>query len=498
MNTEAKPDGPQLDVSPPSSLAKHRTPGRGGGFSTLLLTAVIVLQAVVLYAVMSGGHGTPGHAANENGGGTPDAVKAQALRLEEMGVSAEAARAWERFLESGGGGNDAERALIRYRIGRLYQEAGRHGEALAAFVLAEKEGLADADARRAIGPRVVDCLRAIGHYGAISRELRKRVGGEEDQDASPVVASFAGEQLTRAQFDRILEKEIEAGLRNYADRLGPEALARERERLAKMYRAPDQARRLLEGVVLQQLMIRRARELKLDRSDAFQEELRETEGLLLARALREREVKAGVKPTETDIQAYFATHQDDYRTPERARLSVIQVETVEAGNTELAIMKTADDFTNTAKKLSLHEASKAKGGVVEEPLTRGQGWPPFGYSAKLEAAVFAAEEGAILDHPFEVGGKVLLIRVDKKIASEVPPLEEVRDRVRQDYIAQKQRELFEALNRDLKGRYDVRFNFDGLKTDAPSAGVPAADEKKAKPDAAPGTDSKKDHDKDKD
>jgi parvulin-like peptidyl-prolyl isomerase len=496
MNSEAKSEGPELDVSPPSSLARHRAPGRGGGFSTLLLTAVIVLQAVVLYVVLSGGHGAPGRATNENGGGAPDAVKAQALRLEEMGVADEAARAWERYLASGAGGNEAARALIRYRIGRLYQEAGRHGEALAAFVLAEKEGLADADARRAIGPRVVDCLRAIGHYGAISRELRKRVGGEDDQDRSPVVASFAGEKLTRAQFDRILEKEIEAGLRQYAGRLGPEALARERERLAKMYRAPDQARRLLEGVVLQQLMVRRARELELDRTDAFKDELKETEGLLLARALREREVQAGVKPTETDIQAYYATHKDTYRTPERARLSVIQVESVEAGTTELAIIKTAGDFANTARKLSLHAASKARGGVVEEPLTRGQGWPPFGYSAKLEAAVFKASEGTILDQPFEVGGKVLLVKVDKKIASEVPSLEEVRDRVRRDYTAQKQRELFEALNRDLQRRYDVRFNFDGLKTDAGSTGAPVKNEKIGKPDAASGTDSPGENDND--
>jgi len=488
MNSEARSEGPQLDVTPPSSLARQRGHGRGGGFSTLLLVAVIGLQAVVLYVVLGAGPGAPGGLSRRNEGESPDAIKAQALRLEEMGVSAEAARAWERFLATGAGGADADRALVRYRIGRLYQDAGRHGEALAAFVLAEKEGLADADAKRAIGPRVVDCLRAIGHYGAISRELRKRVGGGDERDTSPVVASFAGEKLTRAQFDRLLEKEIESGLRQYADRLGPEALARERERLAKMYRTPDQARRLLEGVVLQQLMIRRARELELDRSDAFKEELRDTEGLLLARALREREVQAGVKATDTDIQAYYETHKDTYRTPERARLSVIQVESVDAGNTELAIMKTADDFAKTAKKLSLHEASKANGGKIEEPLTRGRGWPPFGYSAELEAAVFEASKGTILDRPFEVGGKVLLVKVDERLPSALPPLEEVRDRVRRDYVEQKRRELFEALTRDLKSRYNVRFNFDGLKTDAGTAAGPAGDGKDGKADAGPGGD----------
>ena len=37
-----------------------------------------------------------------------------------------------------------------------------------------KEGLADEGAKRAIGPRTIDCLRALGRYGAIGGELDRR------------------------------------------------------------------------------------------------------------------------------------------------------------------------------------------------------------------------------------------------------------------------------------------------------------------------------------
>ncbi len=467
MTEESRQPGPDLNLTPPPGLAHASGPrSRGSGFVVVLLVIVVVLEAVVLLHVThdpgSGGNGS--RAADAGAAvAAPEALEAQALRLEELGVADKAAEAWERYLATGSGGTGAARALIRYRAGKLYQEAGRHSDALAALIRAEKEGLEDEATRKALGPRIIDCLRAMGHYGAVTSELHRRVGTGGDEDASPVVAAFAGETLSRARFDRILEKEIDASLEAYRDRMGPEALKAQRDRIVKMYRSPDQARAFLENVVMKEVMVRRARELKLDRDEAFRERMREVEGLLLAKKFQDREVTARLQPTESDIRGYYEIHKADYKTPEAAKLRVIQVQSVEEGLKLLPGLKDGKIFALAAEKSSLHEASKKAGGLVEAPLTKGRGWPGFGYSADLEKAVFDTATATTLEEPFELDGKVYLVRVEEKIPEAVRPLEAVQQQVVGDYLAQKKKELLEALRQELRDRYQVRFNPGGLK-----------------------------------
>ena len=468
MDSERKE--PELNLTPPPALAARHARQSGGGWNGLLLVLLIVLQAVAVYALFFRtsarpvGYGAVGAEAPAAPAAS-EVLKAQALRLEEMGVAAEAARAWERFLDTGAGGSDAERALLRYRIGKLWQEADRFGEALAAYVRAEKEGLKDQATREALGPRVVDCLRALGHYGAIGSELRKRTGSRADDAQSPVVAAYAGETLTRAQFDRILEKEIDAMLAQMEGRMDPASFQQQRERLAGLYRAPRQAAQILERRVLREVMVRRARELKLDREAAFQERLLEVEDLLLAERLGEQEVETGLKPTVSDLEGYLATHQEVYRTPEKARLSVIQVASEEDGKKLLATLKKPEDFAEAARKSSLDEATREQGGKVETPLEKGKPWPGFGSSDELEAAVFAADAGTVLDRPFTLEDRVYLVQVEARMPEAVPALAEVQDRVVQDYVQDKRQELFEALKKQLFDRYQVKIYREALATD---------------------------------
>ena len=481
MTEESRNPAPDLNLTPPPGLSHasgHRS--RGSGFVVVLLVILVVLEAVVVVHVM-GGPGPGGNGSRAAGAGAgaaaaaPEVLEAQALRLEELGVADKAAEAWERYLATGSGGTTAARALIRYRAGKLYQEAGRHSDALAALIRAEKEGLEDEATRKALGLKVIDCLRALGHYGAVTSELHRRVGNGGAEDVSPVVAAFAGETLTRARFDRILEKEIDASLEAYRDRMGPEALKAQRDRIVKMYRSPDQARAFLENVVMKEVMVRRARELKLDRDEAFQERMREVEGLLLAKKFQDREVTTRLQPTESDIRGYYEIHKADYMSPEAAKLRVLQVPSVEDGKKRLPALMDGKAFAEAAEKTSLHEASKKAGGLVEAPLTKGRSWPGFGYSADLEKAVLEAAAATTLDEPFEVEDKVYLVRVEEKIPASVRPLEAVQQQVVRDYLEQKKKELLAALRQELRDRYQVRFNLDGLK---PEAAPPGEDEKK--------------------
>ncbi len=442
---------PRLDVAAPKTM-RGRRGGGGGALVPLLLIALVVLNGVLAWKLLGGG------GANASTAATPpsiDALRATAMRLEEMGVPAAAAATWERFLEAGSG-TAADRALFRYRVGKLWQDAGEWDRALAAYVEAEKGGLAEPGAKRAIGNRILDCLKALGRYGAVGAELDRRTGLAGEDDGSPVVARFAGDTITRAAFDRWLEDRIDRAF-GRAD-----VPAAQRDAMLRRYREPETAARLLDELVVQRLLVLRAREEKLDRDETVRARVREAEIGIVAQALFAREVDDRIEPTESDLASFFAANADQYRAPPEATVRVIEVASVEEGEKRLATLADAEAFVGAST-------------AVDAPIIRGERWAPYGRDAALEAAVFDAAPGTTLDRPWTVGDKVLLVHVVSKRDGADATLEAVRDRVQADYTTRKRRELSDALIDSLKRRYDVRIDLGGLDR---TGDAPATSEKR--------------------
>lgn len=440
---------PRLDVSAPKTMrtGRERT---GGGLVPLLLVVLVALNASLAWKLFGAGAagGAPGSTNAD-----PAALRATALRLEEMGVPAAAAATWERHLDHGAG-EPADRALVRYRVGKLWQDAGEWDRALAAYVEAEKGGLAEPGAKKAIGNRILDCLKALGRYGAVGAELDRRTGLAGDDDPSPVVARFAGDTITRAAFDRWLEERLDRAFG------GADVPAAQRDAMLRRYREPEAAARLLDELVVQRLMVLRAREEKLDRDEAVRAQVRDAENAIVAQALFAREVDERIEPTESDVASFLAANAERYREPPQATVRVIEVASVEEGTKRLASLADAEAFV---------AASEA----AEAPIVRGEPWTPYGRDAALEAAVFDAAPGTTLDRPWPVGDRVLLVHVVSKREGSDASLDSVRDRVRADYVQRKRAELSDALVETLKRRYDVRIDLGGLAHDtAPTDGEP--------------------------
>ncbi len=440
-----------MPESEPPQLALGHPPGelrgRPDATSKPLLRALLALQVVILCCVAAlwlrpdaSNRSTaaalaPGHLAD---------LKQAALELEERSLDAQAARAWQGYLDADP--QTPERAEILYRVGTLHLQAEQFDMAAAALVGAELAADDNGDLRAKIGRKLVECFRRLGRYGEVGRELSRQVErGAEATGQGRVLATLDGEPLTEADLDRMVERQVDQVFAAQGTS-GDQAT---RRAMLRQFSTPDTRRQLLQQLIQSELFCRRARELKLDRDDEFLEARQLLEQSLLANRFLAGELKR-IRATEVDVQSYYQANQKRYREPESAQVRLITLVADDDPTELLAGVQSADDF----RKLASERTSQDSGGGQPQPRTivRGRPDPLLGDVEPL----FRLAEGQWLPKPVTHGDQKHLVLVEKKAEARTPPLSEIAARVEADYTREKRQELTQALFHDLMERYDVR------------------------------------------
>lgn len=427
---------PNLDLGTPPGKLKSRSSGAARWAPLLILLQVATLGLIAYPALRSGGSQT----TTLTDGTSPETIRAEAIELEDRSLNAEAAACWERYL--GLAPDSDERASILYRIGRLYMEAEQFDRAAAAFVRSELAGADDKELKGRIAPKMVECLRRLGRYGEVDRELSRRVevGGEET-DRGEVLATMAGDEITEADLDRMVERQIDANLAM----MGQSGNEEMRKAMLQRQNSTEQRRQMLEQLLQIKLFTRRARELKLDQDEEFKLARQSAEDMLLAQRFRDREL-GKIVPTQVDLEAYYQTHIDEYKTPES--LTVLPIDVTDDEDPEQLVegIESPEAFRSLAAE---------RGEAGEEPprvtVQRGRTHPQLGNTD----ALFELSADQWTADPIEYEGKRYLVLVEEKTPEQTRPLDEAADQVRLAYQQQKQQELGEKLFRDLMTRYDV-------------------------------------------
>ena len=449
-------DRPNLSLGEPPRRLRQA----GGASSRGWLLLLTILNAGILVGVLLllGRVGTGGASTAASATGNVDELKMTAMQLEDKSLAAEAARAWQDYLDRAG--DVPERSQILYRVGRLYLQADKPGQAAEALVRADIAAGEDKDLRAKIGPQMIDCLRRMGRYGEIDRELSRRVEvGGEKTGKGKVLATMAGEDLTEADLDRMIERRVDQMLPATG---GDQA---QREAILKQFSSPQMRQRLLQEMLQEQLFSRRARELKLDQEEEFLTLRQGLEQSLLAQRFLSRELEK-IQPTDVDIEAFYKANKQQYEQPATMRALPIALKPDEKPAPLLTQIKSADDF----RKLAQERAGKG-GASAARQLTLGR------YDSVLGAVddLFKLEQGHWSERPHAVGDKKFLVLAESKSPARTPTLEEVRSRVRSDYTTRKHRELSKKLFRDLTSRYDVHL----VQAQPEPAGQPSAEKEEA-------------------
>ena len=256
--------------------------------------------------------------------------KELALKLEKQSLNTAAISAWKQYLAVAGL-NDPESAGIWYRIGKLYQQDRQYEPALGSYYRSESfatvSGLSPEISRR-----VEECLESMGKFAALRYELSDRVGlqksAEEKQPVSKgdeVVAEIGPEKITKSDLDQWIELQIDRQLSQMVPYLPDDKLKQQKEALLKKFSGASQRQTILNQLLMEEILYRKASASKLLEDPKVQEEIRQQERALLAKEMIEKEFADKINITEGDLKTYYEAHRKDYITGETAKISQILV-----------------------------------------------------------------------------------------------------------------------------------------------------------------------------
>jgi parvulin-like peptidyl-prolyl isomerase len=301
-------------------------------------------------------------------------------------------------------------------------------------------------------------LAALAAAGCNERALAKK------SDAGPVPGGLTAEQAALV-VARVGERVITLG--DYAATL---------ERMDQFdrlrYQSPERRRELLDEIIDVELLAQDARRRKLDQAPETQQAIRQVlRDALLAEARRGLPAPADL--SQDEVRAYFQTHHDDFREPERRRVAHIVVKDKETATKVLALAKkgTQRDWGNLFQKYSLDAPKK---GVPAPPLEMagdlGIVGPPGdarGDNPRVPAAVRAAafEAGAVGD----VVGRVVVdeggfhvVRLVGKTDAHERSLADADRSIRVALLQAKIAEKEKALEAELRKQFPVTIDEQAL------------------------------------
>lgn len=461
--------GPNLQV-PQAPKPESRSSLSGMMFVLLL---VLLVVNILRFFVSPGESGTirvgPTHAEL-----TVEQLREAAVELEKKNVSLEAARLWESYLAEGSL-PAVEAGNVRFRIGKNYQNAGAWGEAFAQYVLAEKLlGDENPDLTHEIGTRRIECLRRMGQFADLSREIAERATGETDStdlQKQQVVAEVDGDKITVTDFDRLLSNQIELAIRSRMG-LSPDEEDMMRRRAFEQTADPKVRAQVLDTIVQSRVLSAEARKRKVNESEAFRDRLTSEADRILAETFVYDEINKRATVTDADVERYYEANRDRYDELPATFIAHILARDEAQARDLITRIESGESFENLAKTESLDTTTNQTMGIVDSPVSAdGAFVPMFGANAALHDAIRDAAAGSILPDPYESSRGWHVIKIVSHRERVERPFEEVADAVRRDTFAARRREVTEQLIAELYDTYHVKlypeaFAIGGTKSDA--------------------------------
>lgn len=245
---------------------------------------------------------------------------------------------------------------------------------------------------------------------------------------SKVLATINGKPITEEYVNYILQS------------MGPQK--------AMQFNSEYGRKRLLNDLINEELFYLGAKESGYENEEEFQKELAQMKANLLKQYALKKLLDE-VKVYDEEVESYYNDHKNEFKTPESVRASHILVDTEEKANEILDEIKAGLSFEEAAEKYSKCP-SKARGGDLGY-FTRGKMVPEF------EKASFEMKKDEISE-PVKTQFGYHIIKLIDKQEEGVSKLEEVKDRLKEQLLMNKQRQVYLNKVNELKNKYEVIIN----------------------------------------
>jgi peptidyl-prolyl cis-trans isomerase C len=232
---------------------------------------------------------------------------------------------------------------------------------------------------------------------------------------------------------------------------------------------PDGKKRLLDGMVEEELMYRDALASGLDKADEYKKDLARSKRDILLRMYYERIIEVKAKPTDKEIEDYYNTRKSEFSIPENLTVRHILVKTRDEAASIRRQMDRGAEFADLASKYSLDAASKANGGLIGGPVQRAGSIRGLGALPEFNQAAFELKEGEV-SQPVKSTKGYHLILVEKRNPETARTLEEAKSDITSKLSNSKLRTVRDESMNQLKSKYKVVY-----LTEAPSKGATAED-----------------------
>lgn len=158
--------------------------------------------------------------------------------------------------------------------------------------------------------------------------------------------------------------------------------------------------------------------------------------------------KAGKKPTQKEITAYYEQHKSQFGQPERRNLMIILTKTQAQAEKAKQEVQSSKNFASVAKKVSIDPVSKASGGSLPG-VVKGQ------EEKALDEAVFAAKLG-VLSGPVKTPFGYYVFEVKKTLPASQQTLSQVQSTIQQQLTAQSQQKALSEFVKNFRKKWTER------------------------------------------
>ena len=288
--------------------------------------------------------------------------------------------------------------------------------------------------------------------------------GLSEEQAAKVLAKVEGRTITLGDYAAALER------MNEFDRL--------------RYQAPEKRRELLNEMIDLELLAAEARRRGLDKTPETEEQIRQIlRDAMLADARRSVPTPQEISPPE--VRAYYDAHRDEYREPERRRVTAVIFKD----------KKEAEKTLDEAKKASAMEWGKLVQKYADTPPKTGPTAPletlgdlgivgPPG-DAKgdsprvppdVRSAVFEikGDVGSTLDRVVAVGERFYIVRLAGKTAAHERTFAEAERSIRGVLVQEKMEAKTRELEKELEKQFPVSIDEAALAQVKVPSGVSSA------------------------
>jgi foldase protein PrsA len=173
----------------------------------------------------------------------------------------------------------------------------------------------------------------------------------------------------------------------------------------------------------------------------FQQRVRE-----LQNKITQKVTKGKDKVTDAQIADYYNKHKSQFATAERRNVRIVLTKTKPKAQQAKSALDSGQSWKSVAKKFSVDQATKNKGGELQGGVAKGQ------QEKALDTAIFAASKGKITG-PVKTQFGWYVFQVEKVTQGKQQSLDESKANIKQQLAQQQQNTALKKFGDDYRKRY---------------------------------------------